>query len=199
MKYLFTLAAVLLLISCNDKKNTLEDGITTDTVVIQRPGLLAGANLAALPPPFNTLDFDRAVAYDYGDSYDGVLIVDEEGRPDKSVIKQKELTAAETTNLLTVLGSPGTYGNSVSDCFAPHLGLVLYKGRDVVFHASICIACNYLKSSMSIPAIVQPRKDPETGKELFGEGFSGEGQRKLEALCSSLKFSHCIGQPEMNH
>jgi len=197
MKYLFTLAAVLLLLaSCHkDKQDTLNKGATTDTVAGQRPALLPSADLAALPPPFNTLDFDRAVAYDYGDSYDGVLIVDEEGRLDKSVIRQRELTARETEDFLTVLGNPATYGNGISDCFAPHLGLVLYKGRDVVFHASICIACNYLKSSMSLPAMVQPHKDPETGKELFGEGFSRDGQQKLEALCSNLKFSHCIGQP----
>jgi len=197
MKNLCILAAILLLLaSCHkDKQDTFNKGATTDTVAGQKPSLMPGADLAALPPPFNTLDFDRAVAYDYGDSYDGVLIVDKEGRLDKSVLRQKELTAAETTNLLKVLGSPGTYGNGVSDCFAPHLGLVLYKGRDVVFHASICIACNYLKSSMAIPAMVRPHTDPKTGKELFGEGFSRDGQHNLETLCSSLKFSHCIGQP----
>ncbi|MES2486511.1 MAG: hypothetical protein V4581_11280 [Bacteroidota bacterium] len=199
MKYLFALAAVLLLISCNDKKNTLQDGITTDTVVIQRPGLLAGANLAALPPPFNTLDFDRAVAYDYGKGYDELLIIDENGKPDKSVIKQKELTAKEAEGFLTVLGTPSTYGNSVYNCFIPRMGLVLYKGDAVVFHTSICFACNYLHSSMAIPAMVRPHTDAITGKEVFGEGFSDEGKAALQQFCAAFKFSHCIGNPVNNH
>jgi hypothetical protein len=199
MKHLLTLAAtLLLLISCNKEKNSTDTDApadANDTIVGKAPGVVPDSLRNQLPAPFNTLDFDKAVAYDYGEGYDELPIINKEGKLDGSVVKEKVLDAHETADFLGTLGDPDTYGSGISDCFVPRLGLVLYKGDTVVFYTSICLACNYLDSSMAIPAMMRPRKDPKTGRENFNQGFSDVGHKKLEALCTSFKFSHCNGNP----
>jgi hypothetical protein len=196
LKFLLTLSVLLVLASCNrDKKGAITTTAPNDTILGKVPAGINDTLYAKLPAPFNTLDFDRAVAYDYDGTYDGLPIIDKAGKLSGSVINEKQLTDSEIAVFLGTLGNPHTYGNGVSDCFAPRMGLVLYKGKAVVFHASICFACNQLESSMVIPAMVQPRKDAKTGKERFGGGFSDAGKEQLTAFCASLKFSHCAEYP----
>jgi len=199
MKYLITLAALLLLLtSCNKEKNNAINAVTPpDTIVANAPGLVIDSLHTGLAAPFSTLDFDRVVACDYDGGPDGAaLIIGSDGTPNASVKKAVTLNPQQVKSITGILGDPKTYGEPLADCFNPHMGLVFYKKDVVVLHISICIECSQLKSSMAIPAMVRPHTDPKTGKELFGEGFSDAGQQKLEALCASFKFSHCSGQPE---
>jgi len=143
--------------------------------------------------PFNKIDYDRVIAYDYGregeDSY--LQIVDKKGNLDATVIQQKDLTQQQVDDITNYLGKKETYGETPAWCFKPHMGIVFYNGQKIIAHISICLECNLLKSSIEIPATSFAKMNEGAKNEYPLEGFSKEGRTKLNALCKELQFSHC--------
>ncbi len=142
--------------------------------------------------PFNTLRFNKVVAYDY-DGRDGEKVLDiiTFGKLAKKIIKQKGLTQDQVDDLTNYLGSDSTYGRTKAFCFNPHLGIVFYKGNKVVAHVSICLECNSLSSSLKIPATEATKIKIGDDFEYPAEGFSKLGRQKILSLCEQLNFSHC--------
>lgn len=144
--------------------------------------------------PFLTLKYDKVIAYDYegiGDSSNGGLIVSENGRFHESIKKTTELTSLQIHNFVNYIGDKSTYGNTTAFCFEPHLGIVFYKNKKIVAHLSICLDCNYLISSIEIPATSYKKIKIGDDYEYDAEGFSKLGRKQLNQLCNELNFSHC--------
>ena len=142
--------------------------------------------------PFNKLVYNKVIAYDYeGGKGEGVIEIITDGKIAPTVKKQKELTQEQVDGLTNYLGANSTYGGTKAFCFDPHLGIVFYKDSKVVAHVSICLECNYLSSSIKIPATEVNKIKIGDDYEYPAEGFSKSGRQKINSLCKQLTFSHC--------
>jgi hypothetical protein len=114
----------------------------------------SSCNKSPLQNPDNAflpLKYDKAVAYNYNGEGD-IEIIDENGKLAKGIKKSIELDSSQVIVITNVLSDKSTYGGDVASCFDPHLGLVFYKGEKVAGYVSVCLECNYLISSIEIPA-----------------------------------------------
>lgn len=135
--------------------------------------------------PFTDFRFDEVIAYDY--EARGMNI----NQVNFGSIKQvKELNKKQVEDLINYLGAKSTYGRVTYGCYDPHLGLKFYYHEVLVAHISICLECNYLVSSVKIPAEEMNFEIIE-GKKWYNDGFSELGVEKLSTLCRELEFSHC--------
>jgi hypothetical protein len=142
--------------------------------------------------PFNKLDYNKVIAYDYeGGKGEGVIDIITDGKLAPTVKQQKELTQEQVDGLTNYLGANSTYGGSKAFCFDPHLGIVFYKDNKIVAHISICLECNYLSSSIKIPAAEVKKIKIGDDFEYPAEGFSKLARQKINSLCKQLNFSHC--------
>jgi hypothetical protein len=143
--------------------------------------------------PFENLDYDKVVAFDYeGGKFEKEYNIINNGKLASSVHNMKELTLEQSKDFIAFIGDSSTYGAGMASCFYPHLGIVFYKESLVVAHLSICLECNYLRSSIEIPATKVKVNKIGEDFEYPAEGFSKSGRRCLNALCGELSFSHCL-------
>lgn len=196
MKHIFYVFIFLLIAACNnsvDRQETIIFAVDSEEVATIKQIKVSPNPHASTP--FDLIDYDRVVAYDYGgegeDAYSP--IVDEKGNLHSSVINSKDLTQHQVDDLTNFLGRNETYGNSTAFCFEPHLGIVFYKEDKIKAHLSICLQCNLLRSSVEIPATQLKKMYPGTDNEFALEGFSKSGRQKIMKLCADLQFSHCRG------
>jgi hypothetical protein len=154
----------------------------------------------SFPSPFDTLKYDRAIAYDYNGMNnnpivkDGQLIKRAPGQARSvQIYGEKALTKPQQANLHQLLRDSSTFGGPTAACFDPHLGIVYYKKEKIVGHISVCISCNYLRASVTIPASRTKKiyfsDDPDN--YLYAEGFSQKAREKLNSFCQELKFTTC--------
>ncbi len=115
---------------------------------------------------FSRLDFDRAVAYDYNGEEDEIITA--EGKLAPSISKQVQLTAPQVARITNILCDKASYGGPVMLCFLPRLGIVFYKGNVPKAHVSICLECNYARSSIKIPQAT--------------DGFSSAGKSTINSF-----------------
>ncbi len=142
--------------------------------------------------PFNKLDYNKVIAYDYqGGKGEGVISIITDGKLAPTVTQKKELTHKQIDGLTNYLGASTTYGGNKAFCFDPHLGIVFYKYSKVVAYLNICLECNYLSSSVKIPATEVKKIKIGDDYEYPAEGFSKLGRQKINSLCKQLNFSHC--------
>lgn len=132
---------------------------------------------------FPDADYDRAVAYHFED-LNGRPIIDEEGKLNATVKKEKEMTEEETRDFLQVINNSETYmtSKSCAQCYFPRFGVVFYKGTSVAAHISICLQCGHQKSSIRVGA--------QGGLEN-GRCYSGPGLQALSKLCKKMGFGQC--------
>lgn len=123
---------------------------------------------------FATVDYDKAVAYEY-DGEGGTEIIDlESGQLAGKISKEKVIEKEQVTRLTKHLCDPSSYGDVRAACFDPHLGIVFYKAQKPVASISICLDCNYLLSSLEIPGARR--------------GFSGEGVKGIMDFEKQIGF-----------
>ena len=131
----------------------------------------------------------KAVAYDYDGSEKGDLII-EKGKIHYSVKKQVTLSKEQTDGLLQILNEKGSYGEDVTRCFKPHLGVIFYDEKDQPrAQISICFLCN---QHNSFPLIAAQESVGKSHPKEF-HGYSAEGKTKLMSFCKDLGFSNCGG------
>ncbi len=141
--------------------------------------------------PFLGLKYDKVIAYDYNGQ--GGRIIINNGNLSSAIKKVHTLTNNQINKINQVLGDTSTYGGSTFSCFDPHLGLVYYLDNKIIAHVSICLSCNFLSSSIKIPAIEQEHKKIKVGENhsYFAHGFTELGSNEISKLCKELQFSHC--------
>ena len=121
---------------------------------------------------FAGIPYDSAVAYSY-DGEGGREIVDE-GVLSGPVSKKALLSRKQANAITDLLFDESTYGGPLAACFDPHLGLVFYDEGKPASYVSICLACNYLVSSVPI------REEA---------GFSEKGAKAIAEFEKGLGFS----------
>lgn len=139
--------------------------------------------------PFETLKYDKVVAYDYNGSPEMQIVIDGNVLPLKDrIFKKKELANTQIDELNKTLGDTKSYGETTAACFEPHFGIVFFSNNKIVGHISICLACNYFESTPEIPA----RQSHKTNlcKDCFAYGFTKNARRYISNLIKDLQFSH---------
>src|SRR5579871_3888269 len=120
--------------------------------------------------PFDTLRFDKVVMCDFNEQgEEEIFLVDKNGRLDKSVTKQVDLSKETIIELNKRLGSNSSYVRESRLCFVPHLGFVYYNRGKVVASIVVCLMCHGLRSSINIPAQIMDQIE-DNGKTLFLTG-----------------------------
>lgn len=143
--------------------------------------------------PFDSLRYNKVVAYEYlgQEGRTEQLLIVENGKLISTVTKQVELSSQQIKQLTTLLSSESTYGGDKAFCFIPRMGIVFYNDNEAVANVSICFECNYLISSIHIPATEAHKIFITEDYSAPAEGFSENGKRTLMDFCRELEFEHC--------
>lgn len=136
--------------------------------------------------PYDTLRYDSVVVYDYNGMSGREIVkngalVKQEGYRGK-IHGSLKISDSKVKWLNKLIGSKSTYGGPTAACFDPHMGVVYYRQAKIVGHFSICIDCNFLRSSHPIPAV------EASGMNY---GFSKSTRKKINQLCKELEFTTC--------
>lgn len=147
-------------------------------------------NLKALnSKPFDTLKFDKIIAYDFeGSEEPNPSVIGKNNKFTNVILKQKYLNEKQAQFLLKCLTSNSTYGGSFAACFNPHLGFVFFNNNKVVYKVDVCLGCNYLISTSNIPAMNSKMINKGTEDAYPAFGFSKSGKKKIRKLCKELDF-----------
>ena len=142
--------------------------------------------------PFDTLQFDKVIAYDFDGSeqpYPSV-INQRNGKFVPVISRQQELKAEQIDFLIDFLTDNSTYGEPTAACFYPHLGIVFYQGNERKYVVDICLDCNYLRSTTEIPATQHKKMKFDDGTSYGLQGFSGKGKEKIIQLSKRLGLAY---------
>jgi hypothetical protein len=200
---------ILLFLSCTSKSKTKESEVKKE-IPLKQPSALSNKNKKYLREqdlisyittadkvipkrtigaPFDTLQFDKAIAYDFeGNDEPYSRIVDKNGKFVPVVLKQQFLTQAQTDRILSKLTKISTYGKAQAFCFTPHFALLLFRENKIVDQINVCLDCNYLISDIKIPA--ENHYKAKIGKDFEYPlaGFSKSGKKGIIDLCKELDF-----------
>lgn len=101
--------------------------------------------------------FETVVAYEMTGEYGEVI---ENGKVSNKVVgKGKTLGDKQTEELLKIFKDKSSYGEVVASCFEPHIGYVFYsKKNKVVGHSTICLGCNWMKTTPDIGEFIFSKK-----------------------------------------
>ena len=83
-----------------------------------------------------------------------------------------------------------TYGEVTAACFEPKLGIVFFKDMEVQFVVDICLDCNYLKSTIQIPATNFKKMHFESGGSYGLKGFSNKGIEGIVEFSKEIDFRY---------
>ncbi|WP_395063534.1 hypothetical protein [Flavobacterium sp.] len=139
--------------------------------------------------PFDTLKFDKIIAYDFeGSEEPNPSVIGKNDKFTNVILKQKYLNEKQGYFLIKCLTSNATYGGSFAACFNPHLGFVFFDHDKVVYTVDVCLGCNYLISTSDIPAMNSKMINKGTEDAYPAFGFSKAGKKKIRKLCKELDF-----------
>ena len=140
--------------------------------------------------PFKKLKYNKVIAYDY-DGVDGehAFRIVENNKLVARIKRQQQLNQKQVDDLTNWLGAISTYGGTYAFCFEPHLGIVFYYNNKITANISIAIGCNFLDSSVPIPATNAKSIEISKGHTYPAKGFSEVGSKKLITLAKELNFS----------
>jgi hypothetical protein len=191
----FTAVIVFVGLSCNNENQVASDN--TDTVLTQSANdsfLLYVESTPHLPRkagighPFDSLVFDRVIAYEFdGRERENSRIIKEDGQFVKTIKRQKYLTPEQVRMITACFSDTLSYGEGTRPCFAPSEALVFFNGTKPVMSIDICLDCNYLESSVPIPAR-NAKQLKVDGRVIPAIGFSVQGRQCIIDLSRELNF-----------
>lgn len=164
------------------KTNTLKDYLLTANIIQPNPGN---------GRPFSTLKYDKLIAYDFeGCEEPYPAVINEKGDYVPVILSQKSLSQPQADFILSALSETSSYGKGTAACFEPKLALVFYKTDKFVAQINICLDCNYLISSIRIPAETYHKVNEGTKEEFPLPGFSKKGREAIIQLAKELNFRY---------
>lgn len=135
--------------------------------------------------PFNSIDFDRIVAYSYDGSHEQIKIAPGIGKKRASsntIDKQVALNQEQANMILSLFAKKNTYDPMASmGCFEPRFALVLYRGTSSVIQISVCLDCNNISCTPEVKAM--------------NSGFSKKGRKNIIAFCKEIEFPYGEWEP----
>ena len=149
--------------------------------------------------PYATLTYDSLVIYDFDwRSKDGrITSIYRNGKLASTIKKSVTLPAKEAQELSIKIGSTKSYGNITAACFDPHFGMVYYENGKVKEYITICLACNYPRPSLEIPARDQGAEEYEGEVYYTRTGFSKSFRTYLNNLKKKYDFSALMTKSDM--
>ncbi len=142
---------------------------------------------------FSKLKYDSVRMYDFeGGKGTDLYIINEKGGLAKNIKKQTVLKQAEIVALNQRLNNKKSFGWPTAACFDPHLGFVYYRKGKVIAHVTICLDCNRLHSSITIPEQQQGKVGKGEAAYYISDGLSSGFRNYLNKLLVRYKFSHQI-------
>jgi hypothetical protein len=141
--------------------------------------------------PFLSLKFDKVIVCDFeNDGEHDYPLVNEKGQLTNIVKKSAQLDKVTISKLITKLGDKQSYGQGHAECFEPHFGVIFYKGAKEVAEVQICLSCNVLSSTLTIPA--QKQGKAGHGKDVYYnlDGMSKQFRGFINGLIKQYNFSH---------
>ena len=149
--------------------------------------------------PFDKLDYDKVIAYDFAGSEEPYpSVIDEKGKFVPVVLRQQFLTQKQADKILSTLTSKSTYGEATAACFQPHFALVFYKDKKMINQINVCLDCNYLISDIAIPAETHKKVNAGTKDEYAITGFTKSGKKAIIDLCKQLHFTYGPTEENLN-
>ena len=145
-----------------------------------------------LKEPFGILKFNKVIAYDFdGDEEQYPSVINTKNKSfNPVVLRQMELNKEQIENLISLLTDSKTYGEGISACFRPHLGIVFYQDSELVYEVDVCLDCNYLNSTTEIPASKAKKTKLEDGSDFDLIGFSKTGKMNIIDFCKPLGLDY---------
>ncbi len=151
-------------------------------ILLQIPFMLVGQS-----NPFNSLEYDKVMAYEY--QGEGGLQIEACLKDDNEKISNTiELTNSQVEELEAILTSDKSYGTTTASCFDPHLAIVYYSNNKIVASVSICLDCNYLISSLDIPATTKKQIKVNDDYSYPAKGFSPLARKGIHGFCKQIGF-----------
>jgi hypothetical protein len=199
-----SIAVLLGIYACNSENTTKATGADTalrdsnDSILSYVESSSVLPDRSGVGYPFDSIDFDRVLAYEFdGREELNSRIISEEGNFVKTIKKQKHLTAGQVTMITRCLSDTATYGEGTRACFAPSEAIVFFKGKKPVMSIDICLDCNYLESSVPIPArsVRQIKVDDRVFPAI---GFSVQGRQCIIDLSKELNFVYGSFDPRID-
>ena len=109
--------------------------------------------------------FKKVITYEMSGE-DGHIIENEKLSKDL-IITEKRLSEKEANTLLDILLDDATYGDVAAKCFEPRLGYVFYsENNEVAAHATVCLACNQIRTSPDIGVFILSERGKKRLREL---------------------------------
>ena len=137
--------------------------------------------------PFDSISYDKVIAYEF--QGDGGRLIQHclENERDK-ISKTIELSNNQVELMELTLTSNSSYGSTTASCFDPHLALIYYKDEKVQATVDICLECNYLISSIEIPAISHEMIRISEDYSYPAKGFSKLARKSIHQFCTEIGF-----------
>lgn len=136
---------------------------------------------------FDSLGYDRIMVYEFrGDA--GRSIVYCLDKEPARIMKRMPLAEHQWAKLSRLLHAGESYGALTASCFDPHHALVFYTGEEPVASIDICFTCNYLKSSLPIPALDVIHEN-YSGEEAPRHGFRRKARNEMKLLFRKWGFN----------
>ena len=137
--------------------------------------------------PFAELIYDKVVAYEY--QGEGGLEIEACLKDEKEKISNTiELNNLQVEELEEILTSDKSYGTTTAACFDPHMAIVYYSDDKILASVSICLDCNYLVSTLDIPATKMKYIKVNDEYSYPAKGFSPEARKGIHNFCKQIGF-----------
>ncbi|MCP4459811.1 MAG: hypothetical protein GY816_17585 [Cytophagales bacterium] len=167
--------------------------------------LLFSINAFAQQNPYASLSYDSLVIYDFEYLDYSVKprkrimsIIDENGKLPNTIKKSVRLPAKEAKELSDKIGLKSSYGQITAACFDPHFGMVYYENGKPKEHVTICLTCNFPRSSLEIPTRDQGGEKMDNGEMYYTlEGFSKSFRQYLNDIKKKYDFSAQLVKSDM--
>jgi len=137
--------------------------------------------------PFNDLKYDKVVAYEFqGDGFRTIDIV--LNGEQKLLDNKTTLDSFQINRFEDIICKKDAYGQNTASCFDPHFAVIYFLDDSVVAQIDVCLSCNYLISSVEIPAVnlIKVGEGTEYERPLYG--FSKSTRKDLDEFITSLNF-----------
>jgi len=150
-------------------------------------------SIAQTVNPFSSLHYDKVLICDFeNDGEHDYPLVDEKGKLTNVVKKSIILDKQSISDLVSKLGDRKSYGQHHAECNEPHFGILFFNHNKETAEIQICLGCNVLVSTLTIPA--QQQGKVGTGKNIYytRDGMSKQFRHSINEFIRKYGFSHPI-------
>ena len=160
--------------------------------------LLIISNLLTVPlfcqaqqNPFLALQYDSIVAYEF--QGEGARMIKYCLEKESSrIYNSKRVSKKSISALEAVITSNDSYGQMTASCFDPHFAIVYYLQDSIIASVDICLDCNYLSSSLKIPATNNTIIKVDDDYSYTANGFSKSARHEIREYCRMLGFTRFL-------